>query len=135
MSFIGKTLGKIVGHQAKSQPQQQQPQTANNSPSSSSQASNASNTSGQVAGNHASSSSSSQHHHHHSFLFASKHHSSASGGATSSNDSHLTLTHLRKVFYEYMHPKHPDANQPNRDDKLYQILPLFIKVWFLKFFS
>jgi hypothetical protein len=44
-------------------------------------------------------------------------------------DTQLTLTHLRKVFYEYLHPK-TEFSQNDKDDKLYSILPLFIKVRF-----
>ncbi len=44
-------------------------------------------------------------------------------------DAQLTLTHLRKIFYEYLHPKTGNELSPNeRDEKLYSILPLFIKV-------
>jgi hypothetical protein len=42
-------------------------------------------------------------------------------------DTQLTLAHLRKVFYEYLHPKN-ELSQSEKDDKLYNILPLFIKV-------
>ncbi|CAF0832439.1 unnamed protein product, partial [Brachionus calyciflorus] len=44
-----------------------------------------------------------------------------------SHDTQLTLTHLRKVFYEYQHPKNEQSSP--KDDKLYQILPLFIKAF------
>ena len=39
-------------------------------------------------------------------------------------DTQLTLAHLRKVFYEYLHPKN-ELSQSEKDDKLYNILPLF----------
>ena len=44
-------------------------------------------------------------------------------------DTQLTLAHLRKVFYEYLHPKN-ELSQSEKDDKLYNILTLFIKVYF-----
>ena len=40
----------------------------------------------------------------------------------------LTLTHLRKVFYEYLHPRQ-ELTQLDRDEKLYNLLPLFIKAF------
>ena len=45
----------------------------------------------------------------------------------SNQDTQLTLAHLRKVFYEYLHPKN-ELSQNEKDDKLYNILPLFIRV-------
>ena len=46
------------------------------------------------------------------------------------HDAQLTLTHLRKVFYEYLHPKRDNnLSQNERDEKLYNILPLFIKAF------
>lgn len=114
MSFLGKTLGKIVGHQS------------SKSSASSSSSSSSSNT------------------HHTSNLSSTNTHNTASHQlSTSSNltfnfynhnssqlnqDAQLTLTHLRKVFYEYLRPKH-DQTQSTRDDKLYSILPLFIKAF------
>jgi hypothetical protein len=112
MSFIGKTLGKIVGHQSKSQ--SQSTASSSNSPQSSqlyNQNSSSSNVINQQSNN------------------------SNPPSTTNlrqqqlSNDSQLTLTHLRKVFYEYMHPKNHDMSQSERDDKLYNILPLFIKAF------
>lgn len=47
-------------------------------------------------------------------------------------DTQLTLAHLRKVFYEYLHPK-SEPSQNDKDEKLYNILPLFIKVRYLIF--
>ena len=50
-------------------------------------------------------------------------------------DTQLTLNHLRKVFYEYLHPKQTaaggssDLDQNSKDEKLYSILPLFIKAF------
>lgn len=39
----------------------------------------------------------------------------------------LGLMHLKKLFSEYTHPAHP-LNETERDDKLYNMLPLFCKV-------
>ncbi len=51
-------------------------------------------------------------------------------------DAQLTLTHLRKLFYEYLHPKlNQELNQTEKDEKLYSILPLFIKVKFFTYIS
>ena len=48
-------------------------------------------------------------------------------------DTQLTLNHLRKVFYEYLHPKQTSSgaeiDQNSKDEKLYSILPLFIKAF------
>lgn len=45
-------------------------------------------------------------------------------------DAQLTLTHLRKTFYELLHPKAGlELTQNERDEKLYSILPLFIKAF------
>jgi len=46
-----------------------------------------------------------------------------------SNPQHtaLGLMHLKKLFSEYTHPPHP-LNEKERDDKLYNMLPLFCKV-------
>jgi hypothetical protein len=45
-------------------------------------------------------------------------------------DTQLTLAHLRKVFYEYLHPRvGTSIDQTQNDDKLYSILPLFIKAF------
>lgn len=46
--------------------------------------------------------------------------------SNANQDSQLTLTHLRKVFYEYLHPK---GDQSIKEEKLYNILPLFIKAF------
>jgi hypothetical protein len=47
--------------------------------------------------------------------------------ATTSQDTLLTLTHLRKVFYEYQHPK-IQWTQQDKNDRLYSTLPMVIKV-------
>lgn len=41
----------------------------------------------------------------------------------------LGLMHLKKLFSEYTHPSHP-LTENERDDKLYNMLPLFCKVLF-----
>ncbi|CAF3021175.1 unnamed protein product [Rotaria sp. Silwood2] len=54
-------------------------------------------------------------------------------GVTSNNNTStspdilLTLTHLRKVFYEYQHPK-IQWTQQDKHDRLYLTLPMVIKV-------
>ncbi|XP_012287062.1 WD repeat and FYVE domain-containing protein 3 isoform X1 [Orussus abietinus] len=60
--------------------------------------------------------------------------SSSSGGLDEStsgaNPQHtaLGLMHLKKLFSEYTHPPHP-LSEAERDDKLYNMLPLFCKVF------
>lgn len=46
-----------------------------------------------------------------------------------SNPQHtaLGLMHLKKLFSEYTHPPHPLSDK-EKDDKLYNMLPLFCKV-------
>lgn len=39
----------------------------------------------------------------------------------------VSLTTLKKLFNEYTHPREPLSEQ-ERDDKLYEMLPLFCKV-------
>lgn len=39
----------------------------------------------------------------------------------------LGLNHLKKLFAEYVHPQQPLTSQ-EKDDKLYNMLPLFCKV-------
>ncbi|XP_014604234.1 PREDICTED: WD repeat and FYVE domain-containing protein 3 isoform X1 [Polistes canadensis] len=48
----------------------------------------------------------------------------------SANPQHtaLGLMHLKKLFFEYSHPPHP-LSDAERDDKLYNMLPLFCKVF------
>ena len=54
-------------------------------------------------------------------------------GSTSNNnnltsqDTLLTLTHLRKVFYEYQHPK-IQWSQQDKNERLYSTLPMMLKV-------
>ncbi|KAL2720725.1 WD repeat and FYVE domain-containing protein 3-like isoform X1 [Vespula squamosa] len=49
---------------------------------------------------------------------------------SSTNPQHtaLGLMHLKKLFSEYSHPPHP-LSDAERDDKLYNMLPLFCKVF------
>ncbi|KAL1508880.1 hypothetical protein ABEB36_003702 [Hypothenemus hampei] len=55
---------------------------------------------------------------------------SGSENMTDSSSSHtqLGLMHLKKLFLEYMHPPQP-LNEQEKDDKLYNMLPLFCKVF------
>ncbi|GLG99384.1 Neurobeachin [Gryllus bimaculatus] len=55
---------------------------------------------------------------------------SMSQDETNSNPQHtaLGLMHLKKLFSEYTHPSHP-LSEKERDDKLYNMLPLFCKVF------
>lgn len=104
--FFGKTLSKIVGNQNKNE----SPDVSNVAIPSS----NASNSS-RISNTPILS------------LFQRNH------PVTFSNqfqqDAHLTLTHLRKIFYEYLHPRNKqELTQNEKDEKLYSILPLFIKV-------
>lgn len=50
-------------------------------------------------------------------------------GAGGANPQHtaLGLMHLKKLFSEYTHPPH-ELTEAERDDKLYNMLPLFCKV-------
>jgi hypothetical protein len=54
----------------------------------------------------------------------------ASTGDENGTDSQnqLGLMHLKKLFNEYTHPKDPLSEQ-ERDNKLYQMLPLFVKIF------
>ncbi|XP_060523655.1 WD repeat and FYVE domain-containing protein 3 [Cylas formicarius] len=49
-------------------------------------------------------------------------------GDPSSTHTQLGLMHLKKLFLEYMHPSHPLTDK-EKDDKLYNMLPLFCKVF------
>ncbi len=106
MSFLGKTISKIVGNQSRPVPVENA-SVQTNEPST------------VVSKSTATTPTSSS--------FFSRNHS-----ITYSNqfqqDAQLTLTHLRKVFFEYLHPKHTEINANEQDEKLYNILPLFIKV-------
>ncbi|CAF5133145.1 unnamed protein product, partial [Rotaria sp. Silwood1] len=51
----------------------------------------------------------------------------SNNNASTSPDILLTLTHLRKVFYEYQHPK-IQSRQQDKHDRLYSTLPMVIKV-------
>lgn len=48
-------------------------------------------------------------------------------GGTNPQHTALGLMHLKKLFSEYTHPLHP-LSDTERDDKLYNMLPLFCKV-------
>nr|XP_008195320.1 PREDICTED: WD repeat and FYVE domain-containing protein 3 isoform X2 [Tribolium castaneum] len=54
--------------------------------------------------------------------------SDISDGGPGSPHTQLGLMHLKKLFSEYTHPSHPLTDQ-ERDDKLYNMLPLFCKVF------
>ena len=53
--------------------------------------------------------------------------SPAMQASSTPQDILLTLTHLRKVFYEYQHPK-IQWTQQDKNDRLYSTLPMVIKV-------
>lgn len=50
-----------------------------------------------------------------------------SDGSPSSPHTQLGLMHLKKLFLEYTHPPQQLTDQ-EKDDKLYNMLPLFCKV-------
>ena len=52
-------------------------------------------------------------------------------GGTNPQHTALGLMHLKKLFSEYTHPPHP-LSDTERDDKLYNMLPLFCKVYNIK---
>lgn len=66
--------------------------------------------------------------------------SSGTGGlddcAAGTNPQHtaLGLMHLKKLFSEYTHPPHP-LSDSERDDKLYNMLPLFCKVTYIYIYA
>lgn len=49
------------------------------------------------------------------------------GGDANSQHTALGLMHLKKLFSEYNHPTQT-LSESERDDKLYNMLPLFCKV-------
>ena len=49
------------------------------------------------------------------------------GQAVQSQDNSLGLMHLRKLFTEFRHPT-VKSTQKNQEEKLYSMLPLFMKV-------
>lgn len=53
--------------------------------------------------------------------------SSDAGDAAGSSHVQLGLMHLKKLFSEYTHPAQP-LTEAEKDDKLYNMLPLFCKV-------
>lgn len=50
-------------------------------------------------------------------------------GSTNPQHTALGLMHLKKLFSEYTHPPHT-LSDAERNDKLYNMLPLFCKVSF-----
>lgn len=48
--------------------------------------------------------------------------------ASEASQNQLGLMHLKKLFNEFTHPKEPLSEQ-ERDSKLYNMLPLFCKVF------
>jgi len=52
---------------------------------------------------------------------------SSNNNNSTSQDILLTLAHLRKVFFEYQHPK-IQWTQQDKNDRLYSTLPMVIKV-------
>ena len=109
MSFLSKTLGKIVGAQTAGQNTQSAPTSQSSA-------------AGQAAGKAAES------YHQHPAAPSGRH----APSSVVNTDAQLTRTHLRKIFYDYLNPKHPHMNESDRrDDKLYCIMPLFIKIHFL----
>ncbi|KAF5299222.1 hypothetical protein FQA39_LY02395 [Lamprigera yunnana] len=54
--------------------------------------------------------------------------SDISDGPPGSPHTQLGLMHLKKLFSEYTHPSHP-LTDAEKDDKLYNMLPLFCKVF------
>jgi hypothetical protein len=119
MSFLGKTIGKIVGHSNRAP--SPAPHLSSSSSSSPSQHATSTGSTSSAHATAATNSSSSSIVHHPSSSFG-QHASTAAH-----QDAQLTLTHLRKVFYEYMHPKQQHTQAEN-EERLYNILPLFIKV-------
>lgn len=56
--------------------------------------------------------------------------SDAGEGTGPSSHVQLGLMHLKKLFAEYTHPPQP-LTDAEKDDKLYNMLPLFCKVFFV----
>ena len=52
----------------------------------------------------------------------------ANNANNSSSHTQLGLMHLKKLFSEYQHPPHP-LSEAEKEDKLYNMLPLFCKVF------
>lgn len=116
MSFLSKTLGKIVGGGGGG--------TQNNSNPTSSSSKQQNDAATHSYSNQTTTSSQATSQSTRSSLLNSN-----NNPVNYHPDAQLTLTHLRKLFYEYLHPKNPHLSESDRrDDKLYSILPLFIKV-------
>jgi len=132
--FLGKTFGKIVGNPTKSPQANSSNITTTNAINTN--ATNVTNTNHTGSGSQTTMSSVIA-----PFLNLSKHGSISQSQAQLNHDAQLTLTHLRKVFYEYLHPKQQRGTQidqkfqdtsaevAEREEKLYNILPLFIKAF------
>ena len=124
--FLGKTFGKIVGHQTKSSTSQTTSQnpnsSANSTPGSSANITSPTTNNNSLLGQPTSPTHQPKSNHYSSTISQNQ--------AQLNHDAQLTLTHLRKVFYEYLHPKRDyNVSQSERDEKLYNILPLFIKAF------
>jgi hypothetical protein len=128
MSFLGKTIGKIVGHSAST------PNKSTDSFSSTSSTSPSNETSNKQSAQQTkfpsplqqpSSQLSSIFQRNHQVTFSNQY----------QQDAELTLTHLKKVFYELLHAKtSQEITQNEKDEKIYSLLPLFIKVFFILLF-
>lgn len=146
MSFLGKTLSKIVGTASNisttissNLPGSAQAQSLLGNNSSSSPTNDSTNNATNAAASSASSPKAAS-------LSANNSNNNSRAprlGATghtkhqqqnTNQDFMLTVNHLRKVFYEYLHPRatshhHHELTQSEKDEKLYSILPLFIKAF------
>jgi hypothetical protein len=120
MSFLGKTIGKIVSNQlgstknrTESNDSTSNTDMSTNTPTPTTTTTTTSNQTSFV------SQLTNSFQRNHSITYSTQY----------QQDAQLTLTHLRKLFYEYLHPKmNQELNQTEKDEKLYSILPLFIKV-------
>lgn len=119
MSFLSKTLGKIVGGGTGQTSASSSTSSSSKSPETHQFSNQSVHAAGMPPVAQPSSSSSTR----------SSSMLSSSTSASYHSDAQLTITHLRKLFYEYLHPKNPHLSENDRrDEKLYSILPLFIKV-------
>ena len=111
MSFLGKTLNKIVGHSTST------PKISNSNQSTSPIQSSPLQQYSQF---------NNIFHRNHQVTFSNQY----------QQDAELALTHLRKVFYELLHPNaNQDITQSEKDEKIYSLLPLFIKVFLNSIYS
>ena len=123
MSFLGKTIGKIVSNQLSSTKNRTESNdsTSNTDMSTNTPTPTTTTTTTSTTSNQTSfvSQLTNSFQRNHSITYSTQY----------QQDAQLTLTHLRKLFYEYLHPKmNLELNQTEKDEKLYSILPLFIKV-------